>query len=373
MIAYALAWVMIFTTFFSSMAPIQVQAAEVTDEVIDVVETVEVVEETGDDLVAQEGEIPNEWARLLPSANNNNGHFGHADRAPEAFILSQKADVTDEELSATLRVMSAPSATRVRFVTKYVNDSNWAYLALEPNGSGDYYNWGYEFNGGYGSVSGLPQIHQYDVFNLTTSYVKSGDTITGMNVSVENLTTGENGSTTVTIAGFIALGSSAGKAGLGAAYYQLGDGTIQITDLLIANVKIGTEYVSQFSFYRDIEGQSLTTVTNAAIEAEINGGGGNDGGDEGDEGDEGDTSNDNITREEGTGRAWWTLNAGANNGGGHNYGNASVAAPVVLLDNSKVMADAGELSMAIKPNANWGIFYSYVDDNILKIWRYFIT
>ncbi|MFR2836963.1 MAG: hypothetical protein ACLTCI_10745, partial [[Clostridium] nexile] len=65
----------------------------------------------------------------------------------------------------------------------------------------------------------------------------------------------------------------------------------------------------------------------------------------------------------GEGRAWIELKGGSKNGGGHAYGDASKAAPVLLLDNDKKMEESGELSLAVKPSCNWGVFYTYVNDN----------
>ncbi|MBR6770157.1 MAG: Ig-like domain-containing protein, partial [Lachnospiraceae bacterium] len=70
-----------------------------------------------------------------------------------------------------------------------------------------------------------------------------------------------------------------------------------------------------------------------------------------------------VTAEEATGRKWITITGGANNGGGHSYGNPDTSAPIFLMNNTKRMEEAGELSLSVKPSNNWGVFYSYVDDN----------
>ncbi|MGN0330509.1 MAG: endo-alpha-N-acetylgalactosaminidase family protein [Kineothrix sp.] len=67
--------------------------------------------------------------------------------------------------------------------------------------------------------------------------------------------------------------------------------------------------------------------------------------------------------EETAGRKWFRITGGTNNGGGHNYGNAGVSAPILLLDNTRRMEESGELSLTLKPSNNWGVFYSYVDDS----------
>lgn len=62
-------------------------------------------------------------------------------------------------------------------------------------------------------------------------------------------------------------------------------------------------------------------------------------------------------------RKWITITGGANNGGGHNYGNAGTSAPILILDNDKTTELGYELSLTVKPSANWGVFYNYTDDN----------
>lgn len=67
------------------------------------------------------------------------------------------------------------------------------------------------------------------------------------------------------------------------------------------------------------------------------------------------------------GRKWFHLEGGANNAGGHAYGNPSVKAPVTVVDNDRTMPLDGSVSLSFKPvsegTPNFGIFYSYVDDN----------
>lgn len=63
------------------------------------------------------------------------------------------------------------------------------------------------------------------------------------------------------------------------------------------------------------------------------------------------------------GRKWFILTSGANNSGGHNYGNAASAGPLFYLDGDKTMVSGGTISLALKPSNNWGVFYSYIDDN----------
>lgn len=62
-------------------------------------------------------------------------------------------------------------------------------------------------------------------------------------------------------------------------------------------------------------------------------------------------------------RKWITITGGANNSGGHNYGNPGTTAPILILDNDKTTELGYELSLTIKPSENWGVFYNYTDDN----------
>lgn len=63
------------------------------------------------------------------------------------------------------------------------------------------------------------------------------------------------------------------------------------------------------------------------------------------------------------GRTWFTLTSGSNNSGGHNYGNGASSGPLFYLDADKEMVSGGTISLALKPSSNWGVFYSYIDDN----------
>ena len=61
------------------------------------------------------------------------------------------------------------------------------------------------------------------------------------------------------------------------------------------------------------------------------------------------------------GRKWVALQGGPNNAGGHNYSRGN--GPLFYLDGDRTMESGGTISMALKPNTNWGVFYSYIDDN----------
>ena len=61
------------------------------------------------------------------------------------------------------------------------------------------------------------------------------------------------------------------------------------------------------------------------------------------------------------GRKWFVLQGGSNNAGGHSYSSGS--GPLFYLDGDKDMVSGGTISLALKPNTNWGVFYSYIDDS----------
>ena len=61
------------------------------------------------------------------------------------------------------------------------------------------------------------------------------------------------------------------------------------------------------------------------------------------------------------GRKWFVLQGGSNNAGGHNYSRGN--GPLFYLDGDRDMVSGGTISLALKPNTNWGVFYSYIDDN----------
>ena len=100
--------------------------------------------------------IMKNMAHLQSGSGNANGHFGSS--TPEAFILSDNADITDEDFSFTVKIGSTQSDTRFRFVNKYVDDSNWSFIAYDGMSS----NWfvQYAANGAsaYPGLSGLPDM-----------------------------------------------------------------------------------------------------------------------------------------------------------------------------------------------------------------------
>lgn len=71
---------------------------------------------------------PKMMAHLKAGSGNANEHFGGA--KPEAFVLSSQK-FTGEDLSATVQLVSESKDTRFRFVTKYVDDTHWSYIAYD--------------------------------------------------------------------------------------------------------------------------------------------------------------------------------------------------------------------------------------------------
>ena len=261
-------------------------------------------------------------------SGNGNGHFGSTN--PEALVLSDKADITSEVLSAQVKFANTIAGTRFRFVTKYASDTQWAYIAYDHGNGGK---WFYEYKDGnatsYPSLSGLPKPNQNDLLTIRTEYV--GDQL---KITVENVTTGETGTATTPAR----LKDVQGKIGFGAGTFGTEYTEVYFSDVN-AGDKVWTAYDAWTPYRSGITGQ----VWKLAVDVEV-------GGDE--------------PQEPGQGRKWITIRSGESGGGGHAYGNASVKAPALLLDNSRKMEASGQISLALKPeNTNWGVFYSYVDDN----------
>ena len=290
---------------------------------------------------SEEGEtvIPIQWARLLSGSNNGNSHFtAEENQKPEAFVLSKDRGIANEELSFFFKILGEKGNTRFRFVTKYVNDEQWAYIAYDGNGG-----WFYEYKNGntdYANLTELPSVDAADVVKVSLSYEELG-----MKVKVENLTAKTQGEAMIDRREFVSLKDSTGQIGFGAGTY--GE---QITDIAFAQVKAGEklfeDYTNEFSFYRQAEGQSFALLTEEP----------------------GQEPEEPQVPAEGKGRAWWNITSGNRNANGHEYGNAEVAAPALLINKTKTTTDAGTLSMVVKPSTNWGIFYNYVDnDNWLYV------
>ena len=269
---------------------------------------------------------PKKMAHLKAGSGNGNAHFGG--NTPEAFVLSDKDNIRGEDLSVQFKVASEQKKTRLRFVTKYVDDTHWGFIAYD-GASG----WLYQYKNGnqeqWPSLKGLPAVNKDDVVNISTSYETDG-----LHIKVENETTGESGTAVANDQNFVGLKDSAGKIGVGAATF----GT-EYTDIYFADVTAGTTKFSDYSTWTLYRKDAAGQVWEPAVEIP-------DG-----------------NEPAGEGRAWIELKGGKNNSGGHAYGNPNVAAPVLLLDNDKKMEESGELSLALKPSDNWGVFHTYVDDN----------
>ena len=269
---------------------------------------------------------PKMMAHLKSGSGNGNGHFGG--EKPEAFILSDKNNITNESINFEMKLGSTKSDTRFRFVTKYVDDTHWSYVAYD-GATGWFIEYKNGDKAGYPGLTGLPEINQDDIVNISAVYNENGLTF-----KVDNKTSGNSGEALINTADFISLKDQEGKIGFGAATYST-----QYTDIYFSNVTIGdvayTNYNSWTLYKEGLAGQTWEPSVVVSGEEE-------------------------PTEQ---GEKWFKITGGANNGGGHAYGNATVKAPILLLDNDRFMEDAGEISLKVKPSNNWGVFYTYVDDN----------
>ena len=282
--------------------------------------------------------IMKEMAHLKSGSGNANAHFGGA--APEAFILSDKDDVTNEDFSFTLKVGSAQAETRLRFVNKYVDDDNWSFIAYD-GASGWLYQYKVGTSESWPTLSDLPALNQNDVAEISGSYETDG-----LHISVENTTTGESGSAIADNEAFLSLAEETGKIGFGAATFGA-----EYTDIYFADVTVGetdyseTGYGAWTLYDEDAESQ----IWEPSVSVEV-----------GDDGEGGDTP-----APEQQGRKWITVQGGSNNSGGHSYGDASAKAPALLLDQDRTMPVDGTLSLTFRPvtSDNFGIFYMYGNDS----------
>lgn len=283
--------------------------------------------------------IMKEMAHLKSGSGNANGHFGSG--TPEAFVLSDNADVTGEDFSFTLKVGSTKNDTRFRFVNKYVDDDNWSFIAYD--GMSDNWFVQYEVDGSsaYPGLSGLPALNQNDVVEFFGSYKDSG-----LELTVNNTTSGATGTATVTDASFLSLKGKEGKIGFGAGTYSTSYTDIYFADVIVGDQEYTAENYADWSLYKeDAEGQTWEPSVSVEV---------------GDDGEGGDTPDPDQQ-----GRKWITVQGGSNNGGGHAYGNASTAAPALLLDQDRTMPVDGTLSLTFRPvnSNNFGIFYMYGNDS----------
>ena len=159
----------------------------------------------------------------------------------------------------------------------------------------------------------------------------------GLKLKVENEISGESGEVLINTADFISLKNEAGKIGFGAAAY----GTAY-TDIYFSDVTVGSDKYTNYNAWTLYKDNLAGQVWEPSVVV---------------------TDKEDPEEPSEQGEKWFKLTGGSNNGGGHAYGNPAAAAPVLLLNNSRKMEEAGELSLKLKPSNNWGVFYSYVDDN----------
>lgn len=283
--------------------------------------------------------IMKEMAHLKSGSGNANGHFGSG--TPEAFVLSDNADVTGEDFSFTLKVGSTKNDTRFRFVNKYVDDDNWSFIAYDGTANNWFVQYAADGSSAYPGLSGLPVLNQNDVVEFFGSYKDSG-----LELTVNNTTSGATGTATVTDASFLSLKGKEGKIGFGAGTYSTSYTDIYFADVIVGDQEYTAENYADWSLYKeDAEGQ----IWEPSVSVEV-----------GDDGEGGDTP-----APEQQGRKWITVQGGSNNSGGHSYGDASAKAPALLLDQDRTMPVDGTLSLTFRPvtSDNFGIFYMYGNDS----------
>ena len=273
------------------------------------------------------------WAHLVAGDANGNGHFGSTE--PEAFVLSQ-ADYTDEGFSFMLKLNSEKQDTRFRFVTKYVDDDNWGYIAYDGFNNG---NWFYEYKnngqGGYPSLGNLPALNKGDLVKITGEYTSSS-----LQITVENLTTGQTGMGIASNGDFMSLKAKSGKVGFGAARWAKENVK---TDIFVGGLTVGEKTYEAADYaamtkYQDKVG-SWTAPEEAKPEPPVE------------------------PEVPAQGKLWYKITTGAKNTNSHNYGDASRNAPALALDQSRAMNVGETVSMTIKPSNNFAMFYTYIDDS----------
>ena len=305
---------------------------------------------------AMAAETPVYMAHLKSGAGNGNGHFGSNN--PEAFALSDAANVTGEDFSFKLKLGSTKTDTRFRFVTKYASDTQWGYIAYD--GMSD--NWFYEFKNGdkanWPKLTGgtLPALNQNDVVSISGTYVAEG-----LKVTVTNETTGQSGTAYANNADFLALKDVQGKIGFGAATYQTSYTDIYFSDVVAGGRTYTADDYANWSIYK---GDVITSQT-WEPKTDVSGGSGEteETGETGETDESGETD---PTPPTGEGTKWISVEGGSNNSGGHAYGNANVKAPALLLDQTKTMPVDGSLKLKLRPmteDMNFGVFYTYGSDS----------
>jgi len=305
---------------------------------------------------AMAAETPVYMAHLKSGAGNGNGHFGSNN--PEAFALSDAANVTGEDFSFKLKLGSTKTDTRFRFVTKYASDTQWGYVAYD--GMSD--NWFYEFKNGdkanWPKLTGgtLPALNQNDVVSISGTYVAEG-----LKVTVTNETTGQSGTAYANNADFLALKDVQGKIGFGAATYQTSYTDIYFSDVVAGGRTYTADDYANWSIYK---GDVITSQT-WEPKTDVSGGSGETE-ETGETGETDESGGTEPTPPTGEGTKWISVEGGSNNSGGHAYGNANVKAPALLLDQTKTMPVDGSLKLKLRPmteDMNFGVFYTYGSDS----------
>lgn len=259
---------------------------------------------------------PVTMGHLTSGGGNANGHFGS--ETPEAFVLSNKADYTDQAHSLKLRINSDVDKTRLRIVTKYKDDDNWAFLMYDIGS----WKWQYKKDGSeawQNDTLALPRLEKGQLAEIKLSYTEN---------RLEVVVNGTKA--TVAEANFVALKDVPGKIGVGGATY----GT-QYTDVYFNDVTIGDtkEDLNTWNLYKDnLAGQTWDPA--AHYEEVVS-----------------------------TGRKWITIQTGSQNGGGHSYSGST--GPALLLDKDRTISPSDIFSLSFTPinSGNFGFFYSYVSDS----------
>ena len=254
--------------------------------------------------------------RLTSGSGNANGHFGS--ETPEAFVLSNKDDYTDQAYSLKMRINSDVDKTRLRIVTKYKDDDNWAFLMYDVGN----WKWQYKKDGNeawQNDALALPRLEKGQLAEIKLSY--TGD---GLEVDV-------NGTkATVAEANFIALKDVPGKVGVGGATFETAYTDVYFNDVAVGDAK---EDLNTWKLYKDnLAGQ--TWDPSAQYEEAVP-----------------------------AGRKWITIQTGSQNSGGHNY--AGATGPALLLDKDRTISPSDVFGLSFTPinSGNFGFFYSYVSDS----------
>lgn len=292
--------------------------------------------------------------QLKSGAQNGNSHFDR-NATPEAFVLTHK-NYGEEAFSYTLKLLGTKQDTRLSFVTAYVDDSHWAYIAY----SGSDNNWFLEYkNGSASSYPGLAQYKKEGQANLfaieQNDEVEFRGTFTeqGLDLTLRNLTKNQETSLLITDSHFLEVSKMAAKRGFGAGTYNSAYTHYAIRNLVLGADTYTTkeQYLADFAFYKTVEGQLWEEyVEPSANEAPT---GENDG--------EGETTEDtsDATDDEDV-EKWITLTT-TEQAYGHQYEGAS--APIVSIFNSLKTKKGDKVSIRLKPSSNFAVFYGYKDTN----------